>query len=57
MITVGAETVGEQAARTACSHDDEIELGDGAHFGIIPPSPLQPNTDIPLSRHCLMLMS
>ena len=32
VIRVGAEPVGEQAARTACSHDDEVEFGDGAHF-------------------------
>ena len=35
VIRVGAEPVGEQAARTACSHDDEVEFGwadDGIHL-------------------------
>src|SRR5690348_10768832 len=36
VVRVGAEPIGEQAARTACSHDDEVEFGDGAHSGIVP---------------------
>jgi hypothetical protein len=32
VIRVGAEPVGEQAARTPCSHDDEVEFGDGVHI-------------------------
>ena len=39
VIGVGAEPVGEQAAGTARSDDDEIELGDGAHVGIVPRRP------------------
>ena len=31
VIRVGAEPVGQQAARAAGAHDDEVELGDRAH--------------------------
>jgi hypothetical protein len=32
VLRIGAEPVGEQAARTACSHDDVVEFSGGAHL-------------------------
>ena len=37
-IRVGAEPISEQAARAACSHDDEVEFGDRTHSDVGPPS-------------------
>ena len=39
VVGVGAETIGQQAARAARAHDDEVELGDRTHAGIVPPLP------------------
>ncbi len=39
MIRVGAEPIGEQAARAARPHDDVVEFGHRAHFRTIPPLP------------------